>query len=347
MTKVMPRLEACLPVARALALCIAALCAVPAHAGEYLKAVKARGLLRCGVSEGITGFSAKDAAGRWAGMDVDFCRAVAAATLGNAEKVQFVPLSSAARFPALLDNRIDLLARQTTWTLGREAGLKVRFAGVLLYDGQAFMAPAKTAPKNIAGLDGATICIEKGTTHVDGLAGYFAANSLKYTPLVIESTGDLREAFFSGRCRAYTSDASQLAAVRASAPAGGADYTILEERISKEPLGPVVKGGDEEWATLVRWVLFSLVAAEENGVDRGNVAARMREPLIKRALGVADESSVHLGIAPGWVTRAVGAVGNYGEMFERNLGRGSPLKLPRGLNRPWNQGGIMYAPPLR
>jgi general L-amino acid transport system substrate-binding protein len=317
------------------------------RAGEVLNAVKSRGVLRCGVSEGIAGFSAKDASGRWVGMDADFCRAVAAAALGNAEKVRFVPLTASERFPALQVGAIDLLVRQTTWTLAREIGLKVRFAGILFHDGQGFMVPSNNAPKSIAALDGATVCVEKGTTHADNLAEFFAANRMKVRPLVIESATELGTAFFSGRCQAYSSDASQLSSIRATAPNGPQAYVILNERISKEPLGPVVRAGDEDWVTLVRWVLFVLIAAEEQGVTRDNVVTRMRDAALQRQLGAADEFSKALGVDPGWAVRILQTGGNYGEIFERNLGRDSPIRLERGLNRPWTQGGIMYAPPMR
>ena len=320
---------------------------VPAAAGEVLHAVQARGVLRCGVSEGIAGFSARDASGRWSGMDADFCRAVAAAALGSADQVQFVPLSSSGRFPALQAGGIDLLVRQTTWTLGREIGLGARFAGILLYDGQGFLVPAAGGAKTVAALAGATICVEKGTTHADNLLDHFSGHGLKVQPLVLDSTAALAAAFFAGRCQACSSDASQLASLRAAAPGGPAGWVILDERISKEPLGPVVANGDEAWVTLVRWVLFVLVAAEEQGVTRANAAARLPEPGLKRSLGAADEFSKALGVAPGWALRALQAGGNYGELFERNLGGASALKLERGLNRPWNQGGLLYAPPLR
>lgn len=319
----------------------------PAAAGQALDAVKARGVLRCGVSEGIAGFSMRDASGRWSGLDVDFCRAVAAAALGNPDKVQFVPLSAAGRFPALQGGRIDLLVRQTTWTLAREIGLGARFAGILLYDGQGFLVPAAAGVKTVPALGGATICVEKGTTHADNIAEQFAARGLKVQPLVLDSPAALGAALFAGRCQAASSDASQLASLRASAPGGAGNWTLLEERISKEPLGPVVANGDEAWVSLVRWVLFVLVAAEEQGVTRANAAARLPEPALKRRLGAADEFSKPLGVAPGWALRALQAVGNYGELFERNLGAGSPLQMERGPNKPWTQGGLMYAPPVR
>ncbi|MEJ5989134.1 amino acid ABC transporter substrate-binding protein [Ramlibacter sp. PS3R-8] len=334
-------------LARGLLLCAAALLAAPVHAGETFKAVKARGTLRCGVSEGIAGFSSRDATGRWVGMDAEFCRAVAAAALGSGEKVSFIPLTASRRFPALQAGSIDILVRQTTWTLARESGLKVRFAGILLYDGQGFMVPGKSAVSSVAALDGSTVCVEKGTTHADNLAEYFATNGWRVSPLVLESSAELAAAFRGGRCQAYSSDVSQLSSLRASTPGGAQDYVILKDRISKEPIGPVVRAGDEEWLTLVRWVLFMLVAAEEQGITGANAANRMSTPAAIRAIGAADEFSQSLGVERGWALRAVQSGGNYGEIFERSLGGGSPLKLERGPNRPWTQGGLMYAPPIR
>jgi general L-amino acid transport system substrate-binding protein len=323
--------------------------ASPAWAGATLVDVKARGAVRCGVSEGIAGFSDQDGSGRWSGLDVDFCRAVAAAALGDAGKVTFVPLRASARFPALLTGAIDLLARNTTWTLRREADLRVAFVGVLFYDGQGFLVPASAGVTSVAQLGGATVCVEKGTTHEDNLREYLSARGVRVTPLVIDSTAGVADAFFAGRCRAYTSDASQLAAVRLRAPAGR-DFLILPERISKEPLAPVVRRGDEVWLTLVRWVLFTLVLAEEQGVTKASLregAESVQSPAVRQALGAAGEAAKALGTDPDWALRVVRSVGNYGEMFERNLGQGSLLKLERGLNRPWTQGGLLYAPPLR
>jgi len=320
------------------------------QAGETFDAVKSRGRLRCGVSEGIAGFSERDASGRWTGFDVDFCRAVAAAVLGDAGKVVFVPLKASERFPALQNRTIDLLLRNTTWTLGREAGLKVQFPGILFYDGQAFMVLRKSGVQKIVQLNGATVCVEKGTTHVQNLADFFGARGMKVTPLILDSTADVTSAFFAGRCRAYTSDASQLAAVRLQAPGGPESFDILNERISKEPLGPSVRRGDDDWVTLVRWVLFALIAAEEAGITRDNVASILKEtrdPVLRRAFGIDGGFGKPLGVGEDWAVRAVKAVGNYGEMFERNVGHGSALKLDRGLNRLWTQGGLMYAPPLR
>ena len=311
-------------------------------AGETLTQVKSRGTVRCGVSEGIAGFSMKDAAGRWSGLDADFCRAVAAAALGDGEKVTFVPLRASARFPALQLGTIDLLARNTTWTLGREASLKMAFAGILFYDGQGFMVPASSPIKSAADLNGATVCVEKGTTHESNMAEYLATRDRKVTPLVVDSAVDVVEAFFAGRCGVLTSDTAQLVAARLRAPARQA-FRILPDRISKEPGGPVVRRGDEDWQTLVRWVLFALIAAEEHGVTRENAGA----PAARRVLGADAEVSRALGADPDWARRAVQSVGNYGEIFDRNLGAGSALKLERGLNRLWTQGGLMYAPPVR
>lgn len=320
------------------------------QAGETLDAVKSRGWVRCGISEGIPGFSERDASGQWSGFDVDFCRAVAAAALGDVKKVVFVPLKASERFPALQGRVVDLLLRNTTWTLGREAGLKVQFPGILFYDGQAFMVPKKTDVKKVVQLNGATICVEKGTTHVQNLADFFNSRGMKVTPLIVDSTADVTSAFFAGRCSAYTSDASQLAATRLRAPGGPQSFDILPERISKEPLGPVVRRGDDDWFTLVRWVLFTLIAAEEADVTQDNITAILKEkrdPVLRRVFGINGGLGKALGVGDDWAVQAVKAVGNYGEMFERNVGQGSVLKLERGLNRLWTQGGLLYAPPLR
>ena len=320
-----------------------------ALAGDILDGIKARGELRCGVSEGIAGFSEQDKNGRWIGMDADFCRAMAAAVLGDGEKVGFVPLKSSTRFPALQMRSIDLLARNTTWTFSREVAIKVDFPAVLFYDGQAFMVPIKARISKIAELKGTTVCVEKGTTHEDRLKDYSETRGLTVTPLVIDSASEVAAAFFAGRCAAYTSDASQLAAMRLRAPQGGNDYEILPERISKEPLAPVVLSGDREWTLLVRWVLFALIAAEEQGLTRDNIVTEVqhRKGRIWRMISGKDLSYGQvLGVADGWAVRAVAAVGNYGELYERNVGQGSQLKIERGLNRLWKDGGLMYAPPI-
>lgn len=323
--------------------------ASPATAGETVKAVTARGHLNCGVSEGIAGLSEPDARGRWVGLDADFCRAVGAAVLGDAERVRFVPLKASTRFPALQAGKIDLLVRNTTWTLTREVLLKVRFPAVLFYDGQAFMVPKTAGITAPTELRGSTVCVEKGTTHEGNLAGYFGARGLTVNPLVIDSAAQIAGAFFAGRCQAYTSDASQLAAARLRAPGGPQSYVILPERISKEPLGPVVRDGDDQWATVVRWVLYALVLAEERGITRASIGAMLQKPegaFLRPAPGKSEWLARTLGVRDGWLERAVQAAGNYGELFDRNLGEGSPLKLERGPNRPWTQGGLLYAPPL-
>jgi len=308
--------------------------------------VKTREQLRCGVSEDIPGFSERDADGRWRGFDVDFCRAVAAAVLGDPDKVEFVSLPASTRFPSLQTRRIDLLLNNTTWTLTREAVLKVQFPGILFYDGQGFLVPAKMA--TLADLDGATICVERGTTHQRNLDAYFETKGWSVKPLLIDSAPEAAKAFFAGRCRAYTSDASLLAAMRLRAEDRQA-FVILPERISREPFSPAVWGGDPEWATVIRWVLNVLIFAEEYGVTRDNldaVIAENRNPLVRRTAEEANIIARSLGIETGWGIRALRAVGNYGEMYERNVGRDSPLKIERGLNRLWNQGGLHYAPPI-
>jgi general L-amino acid transport system substrate-binding protein len=318
--------------------------------GEMIKRVRSKGVLRCGVSEGLPGFSMKDARGQWTGMDADFCRAVAAAVFGDSKKVDFVSLTAAERFPALRNNSIDLLARNTTWTIGREAGLGVQFVGTLYYDGQGFLVRKGGGVTKFSDLKNATICIEKGTTSQANLDDYFRSKGWKYKPIIFESLIKAQEAFFSGQCTSYTSDRSHLAAVRSGIRDGSKTYTILPGQISKEPLGPVVRRGDEDWFTLVRWVLFALIEAEEIGVTQANVRAKVKEkgdPDLERFLGSSGNFGKTLGISNDWTVRIVESVGNYGEMFERNLGRGSPLKLDRGPNRLWNKGGLMYAPPFR
>ena len=319
-----------------------------AVAGETLMQVKSRGALRCGVSEGIAGFSVKDGAGQWSGLDVDFCRAVAAATLGGGDKVAFVPLVASARFPTLTSGAIDLLVRNTTWTLGREAGLRIHFAGTLYYDEQRFLVPAGGV-KSAAKLERATVCVEKDTAHERHLAEYSRAQGLNITPLVVDSSEAGAAALFAGRCGAYTADAARLAAALLMAPRGRA-FVILPEALSKEPLGPVVRYGDDEWLTLVQWVLFALITAEETGLTQARaytLGSRPAETAARRALGGDAESGKALGLEADWPLRVVQSVGNYGEMFDRNLGPGSSLKLARGLNRLWSDGGLMYAPPMR
>ncbi|WP_248324301.1 MULTISPECIES: amino acid ABC transporter substrate-binding protein [unclassified Caballeronia] len=330
------------------ALLMLALPAASLAAGsETLAQIEARGALRCGVSEGIAGFSAQDASGRWTGMDADFCRAVAAAALGDPDKVAFVPLRTSARFPALRTRRIDLLARNTTWTLLREGTLGVQFAGVLFYDAQAFMVWTKNPIRASSSLNGATVCVLRDTSSEGNLSTYAEANALDIKPLVVGSVDALERAFLEGQCSASTGDASLLAALQARAPGGASSVVILPERISREPLGPVVRDDDSAWLTVVRWVLFTLIAAEELGVTRANHVERMRDPRVARALVPDAAVTTMLGLKPGWTARALNSAGNYGEMFDRNLGSASPLQMKRGLNDSWTRGGLMYAPPMQ
>ena len=314
---------------------------------ETLTQVKARGVLRCGVSQGIAGFSQQDASGHWSGIDADFCRAVAAATLGDANKVAFVPLSASARFPALRTGRIDLLARNTTWTLLREGALGIQFAGVLFYDAQAFMVPTKSGIRTLASLKGATVCVQRETTSERNLVGYSNARSLDLKPLIVGSVTELEQAFIAGRCSALTADASLLATLRNRGPGGASSVTILSERISQQPHAPAVRGDDDVWLVIVRWVLYTLIAAEELDVTRKNLSERVRDPLVARALVPDASVTATLGIEPGWTLRALSSAGNYGEVFDRNLGTGSPLKLERGPNELYQRGGLMYAPPMQ
>jgi general L-amino acid transport system substrate-binding protein len=320
------------------------------EAGDVFTGVRSKDAVRCGVSEGLLGFSLKQPSGRWSGLDADFCRAVAAAALGNPEKVVFVPLIASARFLALRSGQIDLLARHTTWTLGREVGLGVNFAGVLYYDGQGFMVARKSGIRKIDSLNGATICVEAETTSEENLQDYFQGRGWKYQPILLKSLVEAIDALSKGRCRAYTSDRSQLASVRATASGGPEAYSVLPGEISKEPLSPAVLRGDEEWSTLVRWVLFALIAAEEHGITRDNLQEKRQQkidPMLEDFFAASGRYSKALGVKPDWVAKTIESVGNYGEIFDRNLGAQSTLKLERGLNRLWSRGGLMYAPPFR
>ena len=325
-----------------------------ANASDTLNRILARGDVRCGVSDGIPGFSMKAPDGRWSGMDVDFCRALAAAVLGNPEKVSFVSLTSAARFPSLKAGEIDVLVRNTTWTMEREVGLEVMFAGILYYDGQSFLVPAKSDVRDISRLNGATICAVKGSTHEKNLSDHFRFQNWNYQPLIVESQAKAAEALFEDRCQAFTSERAQLTAVQLKAPGGPEQYVILPEQpkdsLAKDPMGPVVRSGDDKWFTVVRWVLFSLIKAEETGITQSNVKSTLtagEDARVHRWNEVEGTISRTLGLQTGWAVRLIEASGNYGEMFERNLGSRSALKLERGLNRLYTQGGLMYSPPFR
>jgi len=320
-----------------------------AFAQTTVENIEKRGQLVCGVSTGLGGFSVPDSEGNWTGLDVDFCKAVAAAVLGDASKVKYQPLTSQQRFTALQSGEVDMLSRNTTWTLTRDTALGLNFTAVTYYDGQGFMVPKSLGVKSAKELDGATVCVQAGTTTELNLADYFRANNMKFTPVVIESLQEVNAAFFSGRCDVYTTDSSGLASIRKNdAPKGKSeDYIILPEIISKEPLGPVVRHGDDQFLDIVKWVVFGLVEAEEYGITSANVdeiAGSADNPGIKRLLGTTPGMGKNLGLKEEWARNAIKAVGNYGEIWERNIPQ---LGLPRGLNNLWSNGGIMFAPPVR
>jgi len=326
------------------------LAAAPAHAGKTLDGIKARGQVICGVHTGLAGFSAADSNGKWSGIDVDVCRAVAAATLGDAEKVKYVPLAAQARFTALQSGEIDLLSRNTTFTLTRDASIGLSQTAVVYYDGQGFMVPVKNKIKSAKQLKGQTVCVQSGTTTEKNLTDFSKSNNLNIKPVVFEKLDAVEGAYFSGRCLAYTTDASGLASVRNKSAKNPADHLILPELISKEPLGPLVRRGDDEWAAIVKWTVFGLLEAEEAGITQANVdglKVTTKDPAIGRMLGTTDDTGKLLGLDKEWLARAVKATGNYGEIFERNVGPKSALQLPRGLNNLWSKGGIQYAPPIR
>jgi len=326
------------------------LAALPAHAGKTLDAIKARGQLVCGVNTGLAGFSQADGAGNWSGLDVDFCRALAAVALGDGSKVKWVPLNSQQRLPALQGGELDVLSRNTTFTLTRDASLGLHITSPLYYDGQGFMVPTKTRINDVRQLKGQTVCVLSGSTTEKNLADFSRSNNLAIKPVVFESLDGLVNAYFAGRCVGYTTDASGLASVRNKEAKNPADHVILPTLISKEPLGPMVRRGDDEWFAIVKWVIYGLLEAEEYGVTKANVdalKASSTDPVVQRLLGTTEDTGKLLGLDKDWMVRAIRASGNYGEMFERNLGPGSSVKLPRGLNNLWNKGGLMYAYPVR
>ena len=324
--------------------------AAGAAAAATLDDVKSRGKLNCGVSTGLTGFSAPDANGDWQGFDVAVCRAVAAAVLGDASAVEFVPTTGKTRFTALASGEIDMLARNTTWTFSRDVDLKFDFVGVNYYDGQGFMVPKELGVSSAKELDGATVCIQTGTTTELNLADFFRVNNISYEPVPIETNAEAQQQYLAGACDVYTTDASGLAATRATFEDPSA-HVVLPEIVSKEPLGPLVRHGDDEWGDIVRWTLNALVAAEELGVTSANVgelsAAAGNNPEINRLLGTEGSLGEMLGLDAAWARNAIAAVGNYGEVFEQNIGEATPIGLSRGLNAQWTEGGLLYAPPFR
>ncbi|WP_417729027.1 amino acid ABC transporter substrate-binding protein [Roseovarius sp.] len=324
--------------------------AAGASAAATLDDVKARGKLNCGVTTGLVGFAAPDANGVWEGFDVSVCRAVAAAVLGDGNAVEFVPTTGKTRFTALASGEIDMLARNTTWTFSRDTDLKFDFVGVNYYDGQGFLVPKSLGVSSAKELDGATVCIQTGTTTELNLADFFRANNISYEPVPIETNAEGQQQYLAGACDAYTTDASGLASTRAAFEAPG-DHVILPEIISKEPLGPLVRHGDNDWGDIVRWTFYALVAAEEMGITSANIgelsAAAGGNPEVNRILGTEGDLGTMIGLDNEWAKRAIAAGGNYGEIFEKNIGEKTPIGLARGLNAQWTQGGIMYAPPFR
>jgi general L-amino acid transport system substrate-binding protein len=325
--------------------------ATPVQAGKSIDAIKARGQLVCGVNTGLAGFSQADPQGNWTGLDVDVCKAIAAALLGDASKVKWVPLTAQQRFTALQSGEIDILSRNTTWTMSRDASLGVLFTGVTYYDGQGFMAPAKMKMKSVKQIaKGTTVCVQTGTTTEKNLTDFSRANKLDLKPIVFEKQEAATGAYFSGRCALFTTDASGLASIRSKDAKNPADHIILPEVISKEPLGPSVRRGDDEWFTIVKWVVYGLLEAEESGLTKANVekmAAESTDPVVMRLTGKSEDTGKYLGLDKDWLVRTVKATGNYGEIFERNVGHKSTLDLPRGVNNLWSKGGLMYAPPIR
>ncbi|GGD18755.1 amino acid ABC transporter substrate-binding protein [Aureimonas glaciei] len=322
--------------------------AVGGASAATLDDVKARGTLRCGVNTGLPGFASQNDTGQWQGLDIDYCKAVAAAVFGDVSKVQYVPLSAVQRFPALQNNEIDMLARNTTWTMNRDTALGLDFAGINYYDGQGFMVKKELNINSALQLSGATVCVQSGTTTELNLADYFSANNMEFNPVVIEAQNDVNAAYDSGRCDVLTTDQSGLYASRLEL-AKPDDNIVLPEIISKEPLGPAVRQGDSQWADVVRWTHFGLLDAEELGITQANVEEMKNSPNpeIKRMLGVDSTFGADAGLSNDWLVNVIKGVGNYGEVFERNIGASTPLGIARGQNALWTKGGLQYAPPIR
>src|ERR1700754_4750788 len=334
-------------VSLALAVVLAGL-STQAATAQTLKTVKDRGMLSCGVSQGLPGFSAPDDKGNWAGLDVDICRAISAAIFNDPAKVKFVPLSAKDRFTALQSGEIDVLSRNTTWTLSRDTSLGANFTGVTYYDGQGFLVKKSLKVNSALELNSASVCVQTGTTTEQNLADYFKGNNMKYEVIAFSGADETVKAYESGRCDVFRTDVSQLYAIPLKL-ANSADHEVLPEVISKEPLGPMVRHGDDQWFDIVKWTLFATLNAEELGITQKNVDDMLKsdKPEIKRLLGTDGNMGEQLGLTKDWVVRIVKAVGNYGESFDRNVGAGSKLQISRGLNKLWNKGGIQYAPPIR
>lgn len=324
--------------------------AAEAQAGATFENVKSKGFVQCGVNvSGLPGFATVDASNNWSGVDVDLCKAVAAAVFGDATKVKYTPLNAKERFTALQSGEIDVLSRNTTWTSSRDSALGLNFAGVNYYDGQGFMAKKELGVNSALELDGASVCVQAGTTTELNLADYFRANGMNYQPVVFENNDEVNKAYEAGRCDVLTTDQSGLYATRVKL-ANVDDHVILPEVISKEPLGPAVRQGDDEWGDVVRWTLFAMIQAEEFGITSENVEqikAETKNPDVQRFLGVIEEKGTELGLPNDFAVQIVAQVGNYGESFDRNLGPETPLKIERGLNALWKDGGLMYSMPFR
>jgi len=324
--------------------------AAGAAAAATLDDVKARGTLNCGTNTGLVGFAAPDANGVWEGFDVAVCRAVAAAVLGDSTAVEFVPTTGKTRFTALASGEIDMLVRNTTWTFSRDNDLKFEFTGINYYDGQGFIVPKALGVSSAKELNGATVCIQTGTTTELNLADYFRSNNMEYEPVPIETNAEAQQQYLAGACDVYTTDRSGLAATRAAFESPD-DHVILPETISKEPLGPLVRHGDNEWGDVVRWTLNALIAAEEMGVTSANIgemaSSPTNNPEINRLLGTEGNLGEMIGLDADWAVRAISAGGNYGELFEKHIGENTPIGLARGLNAQWTDGGLLYSPPFR
>ena len=327
---------------------LASLSLTGAQAGT-LQDVQKKGFVQCGVSQGNPGFSNPDAAGNYTGFDVDVCRAVSAAIFGDADKVKYSPLSSKERFTALQSGEVDMLSRTTTWTLVRDTALGLNFAGVNYYDGQGFLVRKDLGVKSAMDLAGASVCVSIGTTTELNMADFFRQHKMKYNPVVFEKSDEVIAAYDSGRCDVYTTDQSSIAAQRTKLKNPSA-HVVLPEIISKEPLGPVVRHGDDQWLDVVKWSLYAMVEAEENGITSKNVdsmKATSSNPVVKRVLGMEGDMGKNLGLSPDWAYNIIKLVGNYGESFEKHIGPKTALGLSRGLNAQWNKGGIQYAMPIR
>jgi general L-amino acid transport system substrate-binding protein len=332
----------------------AGLIAATAATAGTLDDVKAKGFVQCGVNTSLMGFGFPDEQNNWTGMDVDFCRAVAAAVFGDAQKVKFTPLTAKERFTALQSGEVDILSRNTTWTMSRDTSLGLKFAGVMYYDGQGFMVKSAMKIDSALKLSGAAVCVQTGTTTELNLADYFKANNMEYKVVAFEKEEEVLGAYEDGRCDAYTTDQSGIYAQRLKL-AKPDDHVVLPEIISKEPLGPSVRQGDDPWFNVVKWTYYALLNAEELGITQANVEEMKSSanPEIKRVLGVPNADGTAAGFGTGigvsedWVAQIVKGVGNYGEIFERNVGTGTPLKIARGLNGLWSKGGLQYAPPIR